>query len=69
MGEPTISAKAKMSLAILNNEIGQTEYKIQCIMTIVLEGDAKIEHDNEWWTYCERDSQLDKLCKQALSLI
>ena len=53
-GEPTISAKSKMYLAILNNETVESEYKIQHTTTINLEGDAKVEHDNEWRTYNER---------------
>ena len=55
-GEPAISAKAKMSLAILNNEMAEADYKIQYILTIFLEDDAKLDHDNEWWTYHERNS-------------
>ena len=53
VGEPAIAAKPKMSLAILNNEIVWAKYKIQRILPIVLEGDAKVEHDNAWWTYCD----------------
>ena len=46
-GEPTIAAKAKNSLAILNNEIVEAEYKIHHILPIVLEGDAKVYHFNK----------------------
>ena len=69
VGEPTVSAKAKISLAILNNEIVQAEYKIQRILTIVLEGDAKVENNNEWRTYCERNPQLEKQRRQEFSMI
>ena len=34
--EPNISAKAKFSLSILNNEIVEAMYKIQCILPIFL---------------------------------
>ena len=44
--EPTIADKSKMYLSILNNEIAEDEYKSQCIIPIVLEGDAKVYHDN-----------------------
>ena len=57
-GEPTIAAKAKNPLAILNNEIVEAEYKIHHILPIVLEGDAKVEHDNTWRTYCEIIAQI-----------
>ena len=46
VGEPTVSAKAKISLAILNSEMVQAQYKIQRNLPIVLEGDAKVDHDN-----------------------
>ena len=58
MVEPAIAAKANMSLAILSNEMLEAEYKIQRILTIVLEGDFKVERDNELQTYSESNSQL-----------
>ena len=56
--EPTISAKGKMSLAILDDDIVEDKYKIQHILPIVLEGDAKVVHVNIWRIYRERISQL-----------
>ena len=47
-----------MYLAILNNEMVKAKYKIHHILTIVLEGGAKVEYDNKWQTYRERISQL-----------
>ena len=58
VGKPTIAAKSKMSLAILNNEIVEAKYKSQHILPIVLDGDVKVEHYNEWQTYRERKSKL-----------
>ena len=46
-GEPKIAAKAKMSLAIINNEFAYSEYKSQHILPIFLGGDAKVEHDKK----------------------
>ena len=57
-GEPNIIAKAKMSLDILNNEFLEDKYKIQHILSKVLKGSAKLEYDNEWRTFCVRNSQL-----------
>ena len=45
--ECTIAAKAKTSLAIINNEIVESEYKSHHIPPIVLEGYYKVEHDNK----------------------
>ena len=67
--EPTIAPKSKISLAITNNEILEVEYKIQRILPIVLEGDARVEYDNQWQTYFERKSQLEKKHRQELSMI
>ena len=36
---------------------------------MVLKGDARVEHENRWRTYRERNSQLDKQRGQALSII
>ena len=69
MGEPTIAAKPRTSLAILNNEIVEVGYKSQWILPIVLEVDAKIDHDNERQTYHDRNSQLDKQCGHTLYMI
>ena len=68
-GEPTIAAKSKNSLAILNNEIVEAGYKSQHILLIVLEGDAKVYNGNGRSTYCEKNSQLEKKRGQAFSMI
>ena len=47
----------------------EAEYKIHHILPIVLEGDAKVDHENKWLTYCERIAKLDKQRGQALYLI
>ena len=67
--EPNIASKSKMSLAIINNKIVEAKYKIQCILPIVLEGDVKVENENEWRTYCVRKSQLEKQRTHALYII
>ena len=69
VGEHTISPKAKMSLTILNSEMVESEYKSQCILPIVLEGYAKVEHGSEWRTNCEMKSQLEKWRGQSFSMI
>ena len=58
-----------MSLALTNNEIMEAEYKIKQILPIVIEGDAKEEHDNKWRTYRDRISQLEKQFGQSFSMI
>ena len=68
-GEPTIAAKAKLSFAILDNEIVEPRYKIQCILPIFLEGYSKVDNDNGWWKYCERNSQLENKRRRAFSVI
>ena len=45
------------------------EYKIQHIFPMVLEGDIKVEHGNKWQKCFERNLQLDKPYRQALSMI
>ena len=47
----------------------EAKYKSKHILHIVMEGDAKVEHENEWQTYCERNSQLDNQRRQSLSMI
>ena len=47
-----------MTLAVLDNEIMESEYKRKQIPPMFLEGNSKVEHDNEWQTYHERNSQL-----------
>ena len=69
MGEPTIYAKYRMSLAILNNEIEEADYKSQCILPIVLDVYSKLYHKSEWRTYLVRNSQLWYQHVQAFSMI
>ena len=47
----------------------ESRYKSKHILHIVMEGNAKVEHENEWQTYCERNSQLENQRGQALSMI
>ena len=47
----------------------EAEYKIQQILPIILEGDAKGDHYNDWRKYSERKSQLEKQHGQALFMI
>ena len=68
-GEPTISTEDKMHLAILNNEIVEAWYKSHHIISIFLEGNAKVEHDNKWRTYHDMIAQLEKQRGQAFSMI
>ena len=68
-GEPAIAAKYKTSLTILNNEIVEAEYKSNHIIPIVLEGDAKLEHDNKWRTYSESIANLEKQHRQLFYMI
>ena len=68
-GDSTISAKSKMSLAILNNEIVEAEYKSHPIIPIDLEGYDKLEHNNKWRKYCERVVKSGKQRGQELSMI
>ena len=44
-------------------------YKSKHILHIVMEGDSKLDHENEWQTYCERNSQLENQLGQALSML
>ena len=44
-------------------------YKSKHILHIVMEGDAKEDHENEWQTYCERNSQLENQHGQALYML
>ena len=47
----------------------EVKYKIQSILTIVLEVDAKVEHENEWRAYCEIKSQLENQRGKSFSMI
>ena len=58
-----------MALSVLDNEIMEAEYKIQHILLIVLEGDAKLEHENECQTYREINSRSEKQRGKSFSMI
>ena len=47
----------------------KTSKKSYHIVPIVLEGDAKVEHDNKCRIYRERITHLEKKCGQSLSMI
>ena len=49
-----------MNLSVLYNEIVKAEYKIQQILPILLESVSKVYHANEWLSYHERKSRLEK---------
>ena len=68
-GKPAIAAKSKMSVVFFNNGIVEADYKSHHILLMVLEGDAKVEHDNKWRTYHDRITKLDRQRRQALSMI
>ena len=47
----------------------EAKYKSKHILHIVMEVNAKVYHENERQTYCERNSQLDNQRGQALSIL
>ena len=47
----------------------EDDYKSKLIIPIVMEGDSKVEHDNEWRTYREINPQLEKQHGKAFSII
>ena len=47
----------------------EAEYKVSIPLPMILQGDEKTKHDNEWRTYRERVTRLEKQRGQALSLI
>ena len=47
----------------------ESRYKSKHILHIVMEGDAKVDHENEWQKFCERNSQLYNQRGQALSIL
>ena len=47
----------------------EADYKSQHILPIVLDDDVKVEHENEWRTYHERKSVLEKQRGQSFSMI
>ena len=50
-------------------KIVEYKYKIQHILPIVLEVDAKVYHNNHWRTYHDRNSLLENQCGQPLYII
>ena len=47
----------------------ESKYKSEHILHIVMEGDSKLYHENEWQTYCEMNSKLENQRGQALSML
>ena len=47
----------------------ESKYKNKRIIHIFLEVDAKVEHENEWQTYFESNSQLYKQRGKALYML
>ena len=62
-------ADATIALAELQNEMDEAEYKVSIPLPMILQGDEKTKHDNEWRTYRERVTRLEKQRGQAFSLI
>ena len=47
----------------------EARYKSKHILHIVMYGDVKVDHENEWQAYCESNSQVDNQRRQALSML
>ncbi len=62
-------ADAPMKLAILENEIEEAVYRETMDLPIKLNKLEKTHHDNEWRTFRERQSRLEKQRGQAFSMI
>jgi hypothetical protein len=58
-----------MLLAILDNEIDEAIYQATLALPIKLDDVEQTHHYNEWRTYPERASRLEKQRGQALSMI
>jgi hypothetical protein len=64
-----INAEAPMLLAILDNEIDEAIYQATLALPIKLDDMEQTHHYNEWRTYRERTSRLEKQRGQAFSMI
>jgi hypothetical protein len=60
---------APMQLAILDNEIAETNYKQNNEVPIKMSDSEKTQYINDWRTYGERNTLLTKHRGQAFSLI
>ena len=60
---------APMSLAELENEIEEAEYQATLDLPIKLTDEESTQYSNEWRTYRERTSRLEKQRGQAFSMI
>ena len=60
---------APMQLAILENEIDEAKYQAGIELPVKLSEMEKTQHENEWRTYRERTSRLEKQRGQAFSMI
>jgi hypothetical protein len=61
--------EAPMLLALLENDIEEATYNATLPLPIKLEEDEYTHHNNEWRTYRERKSRLEKQQGQAFSMI
>jgi len=60
---------APMSLAELENEIEEAEYQATLDLPIKLNDEESTQYSNEWRTYRERTSRLEKQRGQAFSMV
>ena len=65
----SIAPLSKMDQDFLKIKFAEAEYKIQHILSIVLEVNAKVANENECQTICENNSRLEKKQVQSLSMI
>jgi hypothetical protein len=61
--------EAPMLLALLDNEIDEATYQATLVLPIKVDDMEQTHHYNEWRTYRERTSRLEKQRGQALSMI
>ena len=64
-----IDDEASMELAILENEIAQSDYEQNVEVTIIMTDSEKTQSSNEWRTYREINAQLTNHRGQRFSLI
>jgi hypothetical protein len=62
-------ASAPMTLAVLENDIEEAAYQATLDLPIKLNDEETTQHSNEWRTYRERTSRLEKQRGQAFSMI
>jgi hypothetical protein len=61
--------EAPMLLAFLDNEIDEATYQATLALPVKLDDMEQTHHNNEWRTYRERTSRLEKQRGQAFSMI